>query len=327
MDSENKFPGEMGGFRPDYAVDGGGGDPVKEAEEREAFERNRRGGSEYDLGRSIEAVMARHPNPESVRTVIRALELREETFNSNGEPDNRYQVAHRSDTLQDRSIVLSIPKDVLIKKELVRPLTVKDKEKIREEREGGGIPAECYQDDFVFSNHVDGFGVAKFTISTPDLESFDLDKLGNKTNPRYRMGFQEYVYLGKPVERVRLSKEFADIRDEVLARHLMMQTYGHHVTFAYALQKLTEGHYFGNVLSAEGLGIIFNQKSVEGAATETITKVKLKSLGDKVETAMRLYYVAALSEKPSINDITRLETIFIPRGDKSFCYKTMDWGT
>jgi len=270
---------------------------LKRMQEREGFERSQ--GSEYDKGRTIEAIIARHPNPETVRYVLRVLQLEEETFNTNGEPDNRFEVAHRVDVLRDRGLALRVPIKDITKLDLVEPLNEEELELVRRQR-GKTIPIDVNEQNLAKSKHVEGFGLNTYSVPFPTLDSFNYDKDGEIVDPRYRMSSLPLVYLGKDdEEREGKSKKYFELKDEVTARHLMMQLWGHHVTYYYALQKLAEGHYFGSTLSSEGLGVLFNQKGLEGATKKTETGVELRSLGDKVETAMRLYYVAALCEKPT----------------------------
>lgn len=271
---------------------------AQELAERENFERSMSsGGSEYDKGRVIEAIITRHPKVETVRYALRTLQLSEETFNTNGEPDNRWEVSHRYRVLDDRASVLEMPIEDLIKKDLIEKPSATELEYLREER-GRSLPATVNENYLARPKHVDGFGFENFIISQPVLESFSIEN-GKRANERYRMVPQQYVYLRSEGERKEASKEFSSLKDEVSARTLMMQMWGHHVSYYYALQKLAEGHYFGSTLSSEGVGVLFNLKSQEGATTETVTKVKVDSLGKKVDIAMRLYYVNALSEKPT----------------------------
>jgi hypothetical protein len=271
-------------------------DLLKRLQEREGYERSQQG-SEYDKGRSVEAVIARHPNPDVVRSVLRVLQLREETFNTFGEPDNRWDVSHRVTTLRDRANALAIPPKDILGMELAVPLSDDEKAAVRAER-GKAIPAVVHEDDVAKPKHVEGFGIDTYTINLPVLTGYELDKDGNRTNQKIQMVPETFVYLGKENERKEKSKEYEKLTDEVTARSLMMQLWNHHTTYYYALQKLAEGHYFPATLSSEGLGVLFNLKRQEGAATKTITGVELRSLGDKVETAMRIYYLAALCEKP-----------------------------
>lgn len=289
--------------QPNFSPD----DPDKELAEREAFERNSiSGGSEYDKGRVIEAIITRHPKVETVRYALRTLQLSEERFNTNGEPDNRWEVSHRYRVLADRQNVLEMPLEDLVKKDLIERLSPSELEFLRQER-GRSLPANINENYLARPKHVDGFGFENYVVSQPVLESFAI-KEGKRTDERYRMMPQQYVYLRSETERRETSKEFGSLKDEVSARTLMMQMWGHHVSYYYALQKLAEGHYFGTTLSSEGVGIMFNLKGQEGATTETATKVKVDSLGKKIDVAMRLYYVNALCEKPSRFKAELMET-------------------
>lgn len=271
-----------------------------ELAERLKYEQQRSagmGGTEYDLGRAIEAATIRHPDPETTLFVLRDLQLGEETFRTNGELSNQWEVVRRAEILHDRALTLAMPLEDLERRGIVEPLTPTELEEVRAAR-GGLIPTALNENFFAKSKYVDGYAIINYNLPTDVIESYERGADGKPINVRYRTGLEKYGYFGTPEQRKEFSKSFLDTRDEVLVRHLVMQHWGHYVTYYYALNKLAEGFYFNPTISNEGLGRIFNLKSQEGAANETITGVELRSLGDKIDIAMRLYYVAALCEKP-----------------------------
>lgn len=272
-------------------------DPLQEAAGREQFERNASQGSEYDKGRVIESIMTRHPDPETVRYALRTLQLKEETFNTNGEPSNQWEIVHRYRVLADRAMILRMPIEDLLARDLIEKPSDGELAHIRSQR-GNQVNASLNENYLYRPRHVDGLGFETVLISQPIQDSFEVNDQGEMINVRYRLQPQQYVNLRTEDERKEIAGDYEQLKDEVSARSLMMQSWGHHVTYYYALQRLAEGHYFGNNLSSEGIGVILNLKGQEGAKTETATGVEMKGLGQKVETAMRIYYLNALSEKP-----------------------------
>lgn len=268
-------------------------------EEREKHEETRGLGrsSEYDKGRTLEAILARSSNPEAIRSALRDRMLMNETFVSNGETPKGWNVSHMQDVLQDREEVYGRPLDHLVRLGLVSPLDESTRGLVVQEI-GKSIPGGLREQYFGTSEEVGGHSFVDFSVGTMIPDSYVQGADGKYVPKTFRRQLFPVSYFGTPEERKVMSKELGSVRNELLARNLSMDIMGYHYTFYYALQKLTEGSYFNNTLTSEGLGILFNLKSQEGAKKESITGVKMESLGEKVETAMRLYYVAALSEKP-----------------------------
>ncbi len=289
--------------------------------EREAYEeasKSLRNGGEYDAGRAVEAVLARHPDPETALGLLRDHELKNETFATNGEQRKEWRVSHLSDILQDREEAFERPFEYLVERGLVQPLDPKTQEEVRSQR-GGKLPIGWHEQYMGIATETGGHSLQDFTIDRFVPDSYSLVK-GEDGEPSYKPdGFIKVEfpisYFGTPEQRKETSEKFADMRHELLVRNLVMSNWGVYTTYSYALNKLAEGMYFGSVPSNEGLGRIFNLKSAEGAAKKTATGVELRSLGDKIETAMRLYYVAALCEKP-----TRFVELMETPGWKQFLF-------
>ncbi|MDZ4210046.1 MAG: hypothetical protein U1C56_02605, partial [Candidatus Curtissbacteria bacterium] len=185
---------------------------------------------------------------------------------------------------------------------------------------GGKVPLGWHEGYMGIATEAGGHSLEDLTIDRfiPDNYTSAKDEKGNlKYEPAtFKKVDFPISYFGTLEQRKKSSEQFADMRHELLARNLIMSNWGVYQTYAYALNKLSESMYFGTVLSNEGLGRIFNLKSVEGAAGKTATEVPLRSLGDKVETAMRLYYVAALCEKP-----TRFKALMETPGWREFLFQ------
>lgn len=298
MGEVGRGPEKLGPHGPDYATPDASGGASPEDEmltRRDEYERT------FSDRLEIEDIISHHPDPNVVRYALRVIELMEGTTETNGEARRDWPVSRREEVLQNRAVAARIPtKDLMGELGVVEPLTDEEKELIRTER-GKSIPANLHEDNFAKPKyeHIEGFGLETYSVQMPKIESFRLEN-GKKVDIRYRIGRERFVYLGDSNEkRIEKSQEFSDMKNELTARYLMMQIWKHHVMFYYALQKLAEGHYFNPTLSSKGLGVLFNLKGLEGASKETSTKVELRTLGDKIDTAMRIYYVAALCEKPS----------------------------
>jgi len=293
-------------------------DPNIERQLYEEASKALRNGGEYDSGRATEAIMARHHDAETVLDVLRDHQLKNETFVTNGEQRKDWRVSHLSEILQDREEALQRSFDYLVQRGLVQPLDPKTQEEVRSQR-GGKLPIGWHERYMGIATEAGGHSLEDLTVDRfiPDSYSLVKDENGK---PSYEPdGFRKVEfpisYFGTLEQRKETSEQFADMRHELLARNLIMSNWGVYQTYAYALNKLAEGMYFGSVLSNEGLGRIFNLRSAEGAAKETVTGVELRSLGDKIETAMRLYYVAALCEKP-----TRFKDLMGKPGWKQFLF-------
>lgn len=296
-------------------------DPNIEREKYEEASKALRNGGEYDSGRATEAVVARHHDTGTVLDILREHQLKNEFFVSNGEQRKDWRVSHLTEILQDREEAMQRSFEHLVKKGLVQPLDPKTQKEVRSQR-GGKLPFGWHEGYMGLATEAGGHSLEDFTIDRyiPDTYTPAKDEGGNISYKpdKFRKIDLPISYFGTPEQRKEKSKEFADMRHEVLARNLIMSNWGVYITYSYALNKLAEGMYFGSVLSNEGLGRIFKLKSVEGAAKETVTGVKFSGhggLGDKIETAMRLYYVASLCEKP-----TRFKELMEKPGWKQFLF-------
>ncbi|MEK9178605.1 MAG: hypothetical protein AAB801_02380 [Patescibacteria group bacterium] len=276
-------------------------DPLRDRELYEQQGRSARNGGEYDSGRSVETVLMRDQDPETVRGVLRDHLLKNETFITNGETQKNWRISHLSDILQDREEAVARPLGYLKNRGIVRMLDIQTQAEVRLLR-GSAFPIE-WNEQFMGMSVVGGHSLGEFTISRFVPESYGYKEEGGRRLPdansinSFRKIDLSISYFGDLKEREEASKEFANIRHEMLARNLILESFGKYIYFREANQKLVESLYFGSALSNEGLAIVFNLPSREGAAKETATGVKVESLGRKIATAYRLYLLNSRCEK------------------------------
>lgn len=289
--------------------------------EREKYEQSLRSGGEYDNGRAVESAISRHSDPETVLSLLRDHELTNEIFTTFGEQSKSWRISHLTDMLQDREEAYGRPLDHLVKRGLVKLLNAEEQEKIRLRR-GNELPTDLQEQYLGYAVETGGHSVKDYQISRFVPSEYDRREVTKDgvvyeqyVPIKFRKEIETVSDFGSPEKRVDRLERFANMRHELLARNLIVERFGEYIELREALFKLVEAMYFRSSLSAEGLGIIFNLRSQEGAANKTDSGVELRSLGDKVATALRLYLVNSLCEKR-----TRLETLMKKPGFNKYLF-------
>lgn len=292
--------------------------------EREKYEQSLRNGGEYDSGRVVESAIARHSDPETVLSLLRDHELTNEVFTTFGEQSKAWRVSHLTDLLQDREEAYGRPMDFLVERKLVRLLNPGEQQEMRFLR-GKEIPINVQEQYLGYSLEVGGHSVRDFQISEFLPEGYILKEEQENgvvvkryvpdEKGKFRRVEKTISDFGAPETRLDRRERFAKMRHELLARNLIVERFGEYIELREALFKLVEAMYFRSSLSAEGLGIVFNLRSQEGSTNKTESGVELRSLGDKVATALRLYLVNSLCEKP-----TRLRALMAKPGFNKFLF-------
>lgn len=310
------------------AVEDGREAEVNPLVDREKYEQSLRSGGEYDNGRAVESAISRHSDPETVLTLLRDHELTNEIFTTFGEQSKSWRISHLTDMLQDREEAYGRPLDHLVNRGLVKLLNQEEQVKIRSRR-GSGLPMNLQEQYLGYAVETAGHSVKDYQITDFVPETYVIRQVEQngvfiedyipEPKGKYRKVETTISDFGSPETRLDRYERFANMRHELLARNLIVERFGEYIELREALFKLVEAMYFRSSLSAEGLGIVFNLRSQEGAVNKTDSGVKLRSLGDKVATALRLYLINSLCEKP-----TRLEALMKKPGFNKYLFPGME---
>ena len=299
-------------------------DPEEQARrEREMWEETSRmsRGSEYDSGRAVETALARHSDPETVLEILRDHILNNETFKTNVEQRKDFRVQHLADTLQDREEAFRRPLTLLVERGLVQLLNEEDQVELRGKR-GGALPIGYDEKCFGTTREVGGHAIKEgFSLARTIPESYRVEKIDPQTHEKvyqpvtFRRIEIPVAYFGTPEQRKEISSRFEGMRHELNLRHDIVNAFGVMMSIREALFKLTEAMYFRSSISAEGMGKLFNLQSQKDATSETVTGVKVNSLGDKIDTALRLLYLNSICEKK-----TKVQALIKKPGFKQFLF-------
>lgn len=309
-----------GGGPEDLFATGGG------PEELEQYLESLRGApvaERYDSGRAVESTLTRHPNPEALLSAVRLERLEDEDIATGAEMPNDYVVGRVADILKDRKIAAGRSWEELKEDELLQELDEATLEKVREMRAKGFLPKRMeHEQYFGRALHVGGYGLGETSLTKEIEESYE-KRSGKKINVRYRTISETLTYFGSPEQRQAFSARCDILRGEILVRHLLMKNWSRYKFNRENLSGLVE-FYFGPVPTVGGLERLYNLPGRKGAEAKTAAGVDLRSeirergadeseedyakylennnegvFGNKIEMAMRLYYINALSEKKS----------------------------
>jgi len=232
-------------------------------------------GEKYETGRAIETGMIRHHNPETVRYLSHLYMLSLESDKTGGEIVSDWTVAMVAGQLNDRSMALKLSHKDLQDLELVENFD----------------PKRLIGDPVV-----GGFGLREIFIERAHEQSYELDKDGNKVNPRWIKIKEPKTYYGTEQERAKLADVFTEMRDMTLIRFLILRNKKFYLAQRENLRGLVQ-LYFGPFPTATAEKMLFNAKAIKGQKLETLAEKELRSFGHMIAIAMRLYYLNALCEK------------------------------
>lgn len=276
----------------------------EERHELEKYLESLRGGpvnERYDSGRSIEATLARHYNPETLLSTVRLMRLGQEILATGGEMPNDYVIGRITDILEDRKIATGRTFENLLREGLVQELDDMTKTVINEMRREGRIPETMRSNIYLGrAMHVGGYGLGEIAVTKEIEESYEKEKKDDeevKINVRYRPITETITYFGNSEQRREFSERCDGLRSEILTRHLIIKNWSRYMFNRENLTGLVE-MYFGPVPSTEAINQLFNLPDRERLAEETEADVKLRHFGDRIEMAMRLYYINSLCQKP-----------------------------
>ena len=261
-------------------------------------------GERYDIGRSLESTLARHPNPETLLSTVRLMRIEQEDLSTGGEMPNDYVIGRIADILEDRKVATGISFEELLEEDLAQELDERTRSALNEMIARRLVPKEMAENTQYFGRamHVGGYGMGEVAVEKEVEESYEKDGEKKKINIRYRPVTETVTYFGPDKDREDFSERCSSMRAEILVRHLIVKNWGRYNTFREALSRLVE-IYFGPVPMTKGVEVLFNLRGRERGPTQTTTGVEYRKgaeFGDMVDTAMRLYLINALSEKPHL---------------------------
>lgn len=290
-------PDATGGGAESFAASGSEEELTKYLESLQRGAGNER----YESGNAIESTLRRHPRKETVLNTVRRLAFANEREVTGGEMPNDYAVGRQADILKDRRIALSIPFEELKNEGLAQPLdhdsdiyvTLKGDL----EKNGGGVLKSVPGADIRYFGLavVGGYGLQEIPVRVQRIDSYEIQG-GKKKNARFRDSNEMVVYFGGEDERTGFSDWLEDMEAEVLVRHLIQRNWGRYNYNRENLAGLVE-MYYGPVPTASGIKELFNLREIEGVTKETVVRGEVKTFGDKIDMAMRLYYINGLCQK------------------------------
>ena len=277
-----------------------GGDPAEVAKYVEAMSQGLGPGvsENWEKGRAIESLIARHSKLDTVLGGVRKLQLKNESTETGGEVTQDYDIGRQIFPLVQRELALDYSLAELEEDEIKLPLDEDTKRAFQEMLEKDkNFTGEVNLDLYGLAES-GGFGIRKVDVSVPVPHTFKIAK-DKKVDIDFINKTREVIYYGADVERQERSDKFRSMVEEVLVRNLLHKNWGRYNFYREALAKLVE-IYFGPVPTVAGIHRLLNLPEREGVTLETKAGGELNHFGDKIEMGMRLYYINALSQKPHL---------------------------
>ena len=288
-------PGGSGGGPEDFLAAGG------KPEDLEGYLGSRERGvvEGYDAGRAIEALFARTSKKEALTEFARQYQFLNEETETFAELSSKWDISRPVGVLRDREAVMKVSFPRLINvgvalelddetaKLVAEKLSTPSKEvSIEEVKESYGIPDES-----------GGMGLGTMEVQGTILESFAEDDKKEQVDKRYRLISRQITRFGTKEERRAHTEAVRTTRQEIEVRHQIHENWHFYHFYREAIGKLSE-MYFQSTPSAEAIDLILNLPFNKDEKQESLAGVKFRNFGDKVEMAMRLYYINSICQKP-----------------------------
>jgi len=247
----------------------------------------------FKAGYAITEVYRSLPNPEAIRDVTRELMHHHEDISLTLENlSTKYDLTPILAPIRNRRFALSYTNERL--REL--GIVVEKKDGTLEAKAAGfALRVDTKEKERKITKKIE-------TQQVDEKGNRLTDKEGNLLPPRIEIRTEtietteEKPDFGTNEERKDVVGALQEAEAEIVVRQLIYEHFKHLASNTDNLEGLVQ-FYLMPQPTAEALNLFFNLKDVQRAKTETAGGGEVKTFGDKVDMAMRLYYIVALSEK------------------------------